>query len=415
MRRVSGGLIGGPDGGLIGGPKMKKLTAISIKKAPDGKLGDGGGLELRKKGESGKWVWRYSITGKRREMGLGSYPEVSLGEARKIRDKWALMLAQGKDPISERQAEQDAIRREFEKNDPPLEALAADVLDARKASLKGDGKAGRWISPLEQHVFPKIGHKPISTIHQSDIRSALAPIWKSKHPTATKAIDRLRIIFRQGRLMGYDCDPFTIDAAKHMLGDVIHDVDPIPATPWQEIPNLYARLENTGQVAQCLRFMILTLVRASGCRGATFDEFSDDVWTVPAARMKGRPGKVSDFRVPLTDQAQHLVEHQRALGGTYLFSAQRGMPVTDSSLSKHMREMGEAGRPHGFRTSFRTWVQDTDACSWEVSETVLAHTIGNKVERSYARSDLLERRRIVMQKWADFVTGSSSNVVKIHG
>lgn len=394
---------------------MKKLTAISIKKASDGKLGDGGGLELRKKGDAGRWVWRYSITGRRREMGLGTYPEVSLGEARKIRDKWALLLAQGKDPISERQADQDAIRREFEKNDPTLEALTSDVLNARKASLKGDGKAGRWISPLERHVFPKIGHKAISTIHQSDIRTALAPIWKSKHPTATKAINRLRIVFRQGKLMGYDCDPFTIDAAKHMLGDVIHNADPIPATPWQDIPDLYARLENTGQVAQCLRFMILTLVRASGCRGATYDEFNDGIWTVPAVRMKGRPGKVSDFRVPLTDQTQQLVDHQRALGGTYLFSAQRGRPVSDNSLSKHMREIGEAGRPHGFRTSFRTWVQDTDACSWEVSETVLAHTIGNKVERSYARSDLLDRRRIVMQKWADFVTGASSNVVKIHG
>lgn len=394
---------------------MKKLTALGIKNAPDGKLGDGGGLELRKTGQTGKWVWRYSIAGRRREMGLGSYPDVSLSDARKARDRWAAMLAEGKDPITERKAQQDAIRKELEKADPTLAKLAADVLEARKASLKGDGKAGRWISPLDRHVFPKLGKKPISTIHQADVRDALAPIWKTKHPTATKAIDRLRIIFRQGKLMGFDCDPFTIDAAKHMLGDVIHQADPIPATPWQEIPDLYARLENTGQVAQCLRFMILTLVRASGCRGATFDEFRDGIWTVPAGRMKGSPGKVSDFRVPLSDPAAHLVEDQRLFGGVYLFSAQRGRPVTDSSLSKHMRDIGETGRPHGFRTSFRTWVQDTDACSWEVSETVLAHTIGNKVERSYARSDLLERRRIVMQKWADFVTGASSSVVKIHG
>lgn len=389
------------------------LTAIGIKKAADGRHGDGGGLELHKKGDGGKWIWRYSISGKRRQMGLGSYPAVSLADARKERDRWASVLRQGGDPISERNADREATRAEIERRDPCLKDLAADVLEARKATLRRDGKSGRWLSPLEAHILPKIGHRPISEIHQTEIKDALAPIWQSKHPTALKAVRRLHIIFAQGKLMGFDCDPFTVEAAKHMLGVVVHPEKPIASTPWEDIPDLFARLEDAGSVSACLQFMILTLVRGSGCRGARFDEIEDGVWTVPSERMKGRVGRVSDFRVPLSENAVRIVEKQRALGGDFLFAGPRGAPVTDASLSKRMRDMGEVGRPHGFRTSFRTWVQDTEAATWEVAETVLAHSIGGRVERSYARSDLLDRRKLVMDAWARHVSGAPENVIKL--
>jgi integrase len=391
---------------------MGQLTAIGIKKAGDGRLGDGAGLELHKSGDGGKWIYRYSFAGKRRQMGLGTYPTVSLAEARRERDKWAIVLQQGLDPITARKAAIEAQRAEMEREDPTLEHLASVVLDARKDGLRREGKAARWLSPLEIHVFPKIGRKPISEIHQTDIKAVLAPIWKTKHPTAEKAIQRLRIIFRQGKLMGYDCDPFTVDAAQHMLGNVNHQKIPIEATPWQDIPAMFSRFENRSTVASCLQFMMLTVVRASGCRGARYDEIEGNVWTVPADRMKGQVGRVSDFRVPLSDAAMRIVEHRRALGGEYLFAGPRKKPVSDASLSKFMRDAGEQGKPHGFRTSFRTWVQDTDAAPWDVSETILAHTIGGKVERSYARSDLLDRRRIAMEKWADYVTGEAGKVVK---
>ena len=394
------------------GRARNKLTAVAVKKSGTGRLSDGAGLFLDKKDNAGKWTWRYSIAGRRRDMGLGGWPQVSLADARKERDKWEAVLAGGADPISERRAELDRLKLEMERSDPTLETLARDVLEAKKASLRGEGKNGRWMSPLKGHVFPKIGHKSISEITQVDIRDALAPIWKSKQPTAEKAIQRLGIVFRQGKLMGFDCDPFTVEAAKHMLGEVLHRTASIPATPWQDIPDLYARLSGQGNVATCLQFMILTLVRVAGCRMARFDEINDGVWTVPADRMKGKVGKVDDFRVPLSTAAMRLVEYQRELGGEYLFTGHRGRPITDNSLSKRMRTMGEEGRPHGFRTSFRTWVQDTDGAPWDVSETILAHKIGGKVERSYARSDLLDRRRIVMEKWAAYVTNAGSSVVK---
>jgi integrase len=391
---------------------MGNLTAVAIKKAKPGRLGDGRGLELHKGEESGKWVWRYSYGGKRRQMGLGTWPHVSLSEARSERDRWALVLSQGRDPITERKAEIAATREEMDRDDPTLEHLAREVLESRRDILKGGGRAARWLSPLERHVFPKIGRRAISTIRQQDIKAAVAPIWRTKHPTAEKAIQRLRIVFRQGKLMGFDCDPFTVDAAEHMLGPVIHTPEPIAATPWQEIPDLFESLRDRGATAACLRFMILTLVRGSGCRGARFDEIEDGIWTVPAERMKGQVGKVTDFRVPLSDAAIEIVETRRAFGGEYLFTAMRGKPVSDAGLSKFMKDMGEEGRPHGFRTSFRTWVQDHDI-SWEVAETILAHKIGGKVERSYARSDLLERRRPVMQAWADYVTGAEAKVLRM--
>lgn len=394
---------------------MAKLTAVAIKKAGDGKLFDGNGLELRKKDVTGRWVWRYSLAGKRREMGLGSYPAVGLADARRERDRWALVLAQSLDPITARDAAREAALADTTREDPRLEDLAQQVLDARKAGLRREGKSARWLSPLQVHVFPKIGKKPVSTIHQTDVRAALAPIWHTKHPTAERAAQRLMIIFREGQLMGYDCDPFTINAARHMLGRVLHEPEPIAATPWQEIPELYQRLSNVGSWASCLQFMILTVVRASGCRGARFDEIEDGIWTVPASRMKGQVGKVADFRVPLSDAALELVERRRMVDGEYLFTGPQGRPVSDAGLSRQMSNMKEIGRPHGFRTSFRSWVQDTDACGYDVAETVLAHKVGGRVERSYARSDLLERRRIVMDSWARFVTGEAENVVRIEG
>ncbi|WP_314190277.1 integrase arm-type DNA-binding domain-containing protein [Paracoccus yeei] len=214
-------------------------------------------------------------------MGLGSYPAVSLADARRERDRWALTLSQGIDPITERAARKAAVLAEIEKVDPTLEQLARDVLEARKETLKREGKSAPWLSPLELHVFPKIGRKAVSTIHQSDIKAALAPIWKTKHPTAEKAIQRLRIIFRQGKLTGYGCDPFIVDAAQHMLGHVAHAASPIAATDWQDVPALFKRLEGRGTTAACLRFMALTLVRGTGCREARFEEFTDDIWTVP--------------------------------------------------------------------------------------------------------------------------------------
>lgn len=387
------------------------LTAVAVKKSGDGKLFDGGGLNLVKKGASGKWVYRYSHLGKRREMGLGPWPDLTIAAARTNRDKWAGVLAGGRDPIEAREAELAAQVEHRDRDNPTFADAVQIVFEARKAKLRDGGKRGRWLSPLDHHATPTLGRKRMSEIHQTDVRDTLLPIWRTKHPTALRAINRTRIVFEKMRLMGYECDTFTVDAAREMLGHVDHKAIPTASTDWREIPALYARLDSGGSVDKALRFLILTCVRASAAVAAQFNEIDGAVWTVPSDRIKGMEGKVSDFRVPLPQAAQELASRQSELFERYLFESYTERPVSINGLERRLNKLGELGRPHGFRASFRTWASDNDACGWEVSETILGHTIGSKVERAYDRSDLLERRQLAMDAWAHVMGQKSAKVI----
>ncbi|MEA5162056.1 tyrosine-type recombinase/integrase [Cereibacter johrii] len=402
-------------GGMARGKNA--LTAVSIRQSGVGRLIDGGGLMVDKTGEAtGKWIWRYSFAGKRRDMGLGPWPDVSLADARRARDRWAAVLLSGLDPISERDRIRAAERAEMDKRDPTLEELALITFEARKPSLRGEGTRGRWFSPIKKHVLPKLGARRVSSIHQTDIQRALAPIWRTKTATAEKCIGRLAIIFHHGKLAGLPCDPFTVEAAKHLLGDLRRDVVPIPATPWQEIPVLFETLAgHSGSSFDCARWLILTAVRSDAARGARFSEIEGDVWTVPVDRVKGREGKAQPFRVPLSTAALAMVEDMRAQAeNDYLFPSQRrGKHLTAEAVEKAMRTVGAAGKPHGLRTSFRTWVQDHEAASYDVAETALGHVVGGRIERSYARSDLLDQRRVLMEKWGAYVTGAAAQVIAL--
>ncbi|MGR3376077.1 tyrosine-type recombinase/integrase [Salipiger abyssi] len=395
----------------MGDRVQNKLTNVAIKKAGDGKLFDGGGLTLVKKGDGGKWVFRFSHLGKRREMGLGAWPELSLAEARKARDAWSSVLARGEDPIQVREAERAAEIAERDKHDPTFAEMVDIVFEAKKDGLRGGGARGRWRSPLDTHVIPRIGRKRMSAITQIEVRDALKPIWRTKHPTAEKAIQRTRIIFEQARFAGIDCDPFTVDAAKRLLGEVRHKTKHIAATPWQDVPALWTRLDPHLSAGLCLRWMLLTLVRFDGCRGARTSEVVDGIWIVPEDRVKGREGKTRDFHVPLPAAALEIVEDAKEAGDDLLFPGRRGAMLSSRAVEVYLDRIGEAGRPHGFRSAFRSWVQDTDACLYDVAETILGHSVGGKVERSYARSDLLERRRPVMEAWARYVTGAEASSV----
>ncbi|MBR9837062.1 MAG: integrase arm-type DNA-binding domain-containing protein [Rhodobacteraceae bacterium] len=389
-----------------------KLTAVAVKKAPPGILQDGGGLMLHKAEASGRWVYRYSIAGRRRDMGLGTLADVSLSDARKARDRWASVLASGKDPISERERERQEVAAELGKDDPLFEDWAMVVFEARKSQLRGEGKRGMWLSPLQNHIFPKIGKRRISTLHQADIADALRPIWRKKFDTAEKALQRTHIIFRHAKLAGLDVDPFVVEAAKHILGEVRQPKRHLPSTPWQKIPELYTALAGDSAGRLCLRWLILTAVRGESGRGARFSEIDGDVWTVPGERMKGAEGRLEDFRVPLSAAALELLEEIKARKtGDLMFCSYRTNFISEVSLLKVLNGMGEVGRPHGFRSSFRSWVQDNEAASYEVAETALAHKVGNKIERTYARSDLLEPRRVLMNAWGQFVTGAAAQNV----
>jgi len=385
---------------------IHKLSAITAKNAPPGKHNDGAGLWLHRRDDGGgQWFLRVTIHGRRREMGLGSATEVSLKEARQAAEKWRAVARQGKDPIKEREKE----RREAERNLNCLADIARDAFESRKAELKDDGKAGRWFSPLELHVLPKLGKVPVTDISQIDIKDALQPIWHSKADTARKALNRLSIALRHAAALGLDVDLQATSKAKALLGKSRHIPKHIPSMPWIDVPEFYRTLEVPTTTNLALRMLILTVARSAPVRFMRYDEIEDDVWTIPAARMKGQLGKTSDFRVPLSSEAMRVVEISRPFGrGGYLFPGLRKGVISDMTMGQHMRKAELPYRPHGFRSSFRDWVADRTNTPHDVAETCLAHAAGNQVERAYRRTDYLEQRRELMEQWGIYVSGKPS-------
>jgi len=395
--------------------RAKNRLSAKFMKAPTvGKHCDGAGLWLVVRDDGGaQWVLRVTVHGRRREMGLGGYPALGLAEARKQASRWRDVAAAGRDPIKERETEERAARRE----DITLAILTADAFEARKAELKGDGTAGRWLSPLTLHVLPKLGKVPVTDLDQRDIRDTLAPLWHTKADTARKALNRLSIVLKHAAALGLDVDLQATAKAKALLGKSRHVAKNIPAMAWADVPAFYASLEEPTPTQLALRLLILTGVRSSPLRNIRLDQIEGDVWTVPAEGMKGRKGATEAFRVPLSTEAQRIIDLARphARRG-FLFPSQQGKGViSDSTMSKYLRERKLDARPHGFRTSLRTWLAEATDAPHEVAEAMLAHVVDGSVVRAYRRTDFLEQRRKLAERWADHVTGGTGHVVKLTG
>jgi len=390
-----------------------RLTAGFLKSPPVGKHCDGAGLWLIQREDGGaQWVLRVTVHGRRREMGLGGYPSLGLAEARKLAARWRDVAAVGRDPIKERQAEERAARRE----DISLAVLTADAFEARKAELKGDGKAGRWLSPLNIHVLPKLGKVPVTDLDQRDIRDCLAPLWHTKADTARKALNRLSIVMKHAAALGLDVDLQATEKAKALLGKSRHVPKNIPAMAWADVPVFYDSLEEPTPTHLALRLLILTGVRSSPLRNIRLDQIEGDVWTIPAEAMKGRKGSTEDFRVPLSAEAKRIIERAlpHARNGFLFPNNQRGV-ISDMTLSRHMERRELEARPHGFRTSLRTWLAEATDAPHEVAETMLGHTVDGSVVRAYRRTDFLEQRAKLAERWAEHVTGGAGRVVKLAG
>ncbi|MCR5939813.1 site-specific integrase [Ochrobactrum sp. MH181795] len=390
---------------------INRLSALAVSKMGPGKYCDGAGLYLLKKSErSGKWVYIFTLHGRKREMGLGAYPVVSLKSAREDAEKWRGVVRQNIDPINERERQ----KREAARNLHLLEDIAKSAFESRKAELKGDGENGRWFSPLELHVLPKLGKVPVSEIHQNDIRDTLAPIWHSKASTAEKALGRLAICMRHAAALGLDVDLQATEKARALLGKQRHTVKHIPAMPWQEVPAFYASLTDGSVTHLAMRLLILTGVRSRPLRFIHDDQIDGDIWTIPGEAMKGEEGKTSDFRIPLSTEAMKVVEEARrhARSG-FLFPSIRKGVISDMTMAAFMERADMDYRPHGFRSSLRDWIAETTTTPHDIAETVLAHTVGGKVERSYRRTDFLEQRRVLMESWGQHVTGQRGKVLTL--
>lgn len=390
---------------------LNRLSAGFVKSAPIGKHCDGGGLWLIKREDGGaQWVLRVTVHGRRREMGLGAFPTVGLAAARDMAERWRAVAASGRDPIKERERE----AREAARADNTLRVIALAAFEARKAELKGDGKAGRWFSPLELHVLPKLGRVPVQDIDQRDIRDTLAPIWHTKAPTAKKALDRLAIVFRHAAAEGLDVDLQVASKARLLLGESRHQTQNIPAMPWAEVPTFYESLAEPTLTHLALRLLILTGMRTAPVRFLRLDHIEGDVWTIPADLMKGRKGKTFDFRVPLSKEAQQVIELAKPFARDgFLFPSMRKGVISDATMARLMERRELEARPHGFRTSLRTWLSDNTNAPHEVQEMMIAHITDSKVVRSYRRNDFLGQRRALAERWAKFVSGGSGEVVRL--
>ena len=379
---------------------MHRLTARAVQSLPPGKHADGAGLWLHKRENGAQWVLRFVVHGRRREMGLGSATFVSLKEAREAADKWRAQVRAGKDPIKER----DRQRREDARNLHMLSEIAQDAFEARKAELKGDGKAGRWFTPLELHVLPKLGKVPVAELDQRDIRDCLAPIWHDKAETARKALNRLAIVLRHAAALGLNVDLQATDKARALLGRSRHKAANIPAMPWRDVPSFYRSLSDGSVTHLALRLLILTGVRSGPLRHIHESQIDGDVWTIPGELQKGRKDATPDFRVLLSTEALAVIDQARrhARGGFLFPNVRRGV-ISDMTMSALMRRAKMDWRPHGFRSSLRDWIAEATDTPYEVAETILGHVVGGAVERAYRRTDYLDQRRAVMEVWGLFV------------
>lgn len=393
-------------------PALYRLNALQVKQAGPGKHEDGGGLRLvKRKDGGGQWVLRIMIHGRRREMGLGSIQDVTLKEARAEADKWRSYARKGGDPITER----DRESREARGTGNTFAEIAEDAFEARKASLKGDGKAGRWFSPIAVHILPKIGKTPVSQIDQRLIRDTLAPIWQDKPSAAAKAAARMSIILRHAAALGLDVDLQAVAKAKALLGAQRHIVQNTPSVPWQDVPRFYASLDDGSITHNSLRLLILTATRSGPLRNLELSEIDGDVWTIPAAKMKGGVKATEPFRVPLSPEALRVIDAARPFAHDgFLFPSVRKGVISDATWTRLMDRRGMVERPHGFRSSFRTWASEAANVPRDVAEKCLAHVIAGKVEAAYWRSDMLEQRRVVMDRWADHLTGGTGQLVRLN-
>lgn len=376
--------------------KYNLLSQMKVKALGAGKHNDGQGLYLVKRHkQGGKWILRLSVNGKRREMGLGRWPDVSIGEAREKAREARSQLRSGNDPIIER----DKLTRAA--NGTSVAEIIAGCFEARKAELKNAGAAGRWLSPLNVHIIPKIGKLPIERLDQHELKAVIEPIWHDKPEAAAKALSRVNLAIKHAAALGLEVDMQAVSKTKALLGKQRHKVQHIPSMPYKDVPRFYQWLvSQTATSALALRFLILTAARTSEVRLATFDEVAGDIWNLSAERTKtGR-----EHRIPLTDETKKVIEQARDIAeNEYLFSSYRGRPLSDVAMSKLMRENGCEARPHGFRSSFRVWAEEQTDAAFEVKEACLGHIVDAGVVGAYQRSDRLAKRRILMNQWSTFI------------
>lgn len=378
--------------------KLKEVTARSDKLKP-GRHGDGGGLYLNVSATGSKsWVFLWKRDGKGREMGLGSYPAVSLAKAREFARQAREDVAAGLDPI-------DARKQETE---PTFAECADQFLASMESQWRNEKHRAQWRMTLTQYAAPIRG-KRVSAIATADVLRVLNPLWQSKPETASRLRGRIERVLDFAKARGWRQgeNPAmwrghlkNVLPARQRLSRGHH-----PAMPYSDVPAFMEQLQGREAMsALALRFLILTAARAGEVLGATWSELDLDkaIWTIPAARMKAK----REHSVPLSLEALQIVRGlaEARTDSLYLFPGLKpNKPLSGMAFAKLMERAGAADMtPHGFRSSFRDWAGDATSFPREIAEHALAHNVGDATERAYRRADAIEKRRKMMQAWADY-------------
>lgn len=386
-----------------------KLTALAVQRAKDpGYYGDGGGLWLQISKLGGKsWVFRFTFHGKAREMGLGPFHTISLGDARAKALECRKLVLEGNDPIEKRNTQRLQSRLQAESTKTFAECAIA-YIDAHKNGWKDEKNSKQWTSSLENYAFPIIGKLSVDTIDTNLVLSVLEPIWKEKTETASRVRARIESVLDWAKVKDYRTGENPARWKGYLdnllpARNKVQKVQHLAALPYAEVSSFMVKLRSReGISARALEFAILTVARGGEVRGATWDEidFETRVWKIPASRMKA--GK--EHRVPLSDSAIELLNKlPRIVGSKYIFPSIRNGKLSDMALTSVLKRMDINDlTQHGFRSTFRDWAGETTSYPREVIEHALAHQLKDKAEAAYQRGDLLVKRADLMADWSKY-------------
>lgn len=404
---------------LLTAKQLEKITKVGYTAVG----GDAHGLNLSiKKTGLRTWTFRYSLNGKRREMGLGGCAEVPLQEARHLASEARDLVTQGIDPIDYRTKQAAAALATNEKKYQvkTFKEVARVYLDNREAEWKNPKHRAQWLSTLENYAFPELGMKDVQDINVHDVKAALEPIWLTKHETATRVRGRIENIIDYAISCEYrdSANPATNRALKAHLpkSSKIKKVKHHSALPYQEVPLLFQEVRNGKSISQmALAFTILTAKRSNEIRGALWGEvdFDTKIWSIPDERMKsGKP-----HREPLSDESiKFLLELKNESGAVkadqLIFkSSFKGVKLSDMAILEALKHLRPGYTVHGFRSSFRQWAAEQTDHGHHICEMALAHTVLTSVESAYQRSDLLDKRRTLMDDWSIFLSSLPSALI----
>lgn len=378
------------------------LSARKVETAAAGRHTDGRGLILYVKASGRRsWVLRYQMNGRRRDFGLGSWPEVTLAMARQRAIEARRRIAEGIDPLDEKKRIETLTFRD----------AAEALIESKRSGWRNAKHAAQWPATLETYAYPKVGTLDVRNVGTQEIMTVLKPIWTKKPETASRVRQRVEAVLDYATAMGArdgDNPARWRGHLDHLLPKPakVRAVRHHPALPWSELPGFMEELrEREGMAARALAFAILTAARSGEVRGMLWSEIdlADRTWTIPASRMKA----AKEHRVPLADAATVLLGNRRG-PDDLVFPGGRNLdkPLSDMSLTAVLRRMGRDDiTVHGFRSSFRDWAGETSTFPREVIEAALAHQLKDKAEAAYARGDLFRKRQQLMDAWAQFVDG----------